>query len=312
MMTRPTSEHELTDAIAENLAASWSPRTVATYRGHLGVFLEWCAERGVEAAIDLDADSIGRVVEPVSPELVVRYVTERDLDGMSASTIKLDLAALAAAHRDANLPDPTKDRDARRVAKGIIKRHAGRGQRQAAPLTVAIIERMEAADLAPRDVGLAWLLFDAALRIGEAAELRWDDLTFEPDGSGRVRIRRSKTDAAGKGEIVAISPRAVRALRRMYQGEPDDAPVFHHRREKNAYHPFTRDRLRMRLRCAGQRVGVVGLTGHSGRVGFARRLAEQGAPLHVTMRAGRWKTADVVAGYVRGIEASEVLRYLES
>lgn len=55
-------------------------------------------------------------------------------------------------------------------------------------------------------------LSDAGLRRSEAAALTWGDMEIAADGSGRVRIARSKTDQEGEGEIVAITPSTVQAL----------------------------------------------------------------------------------------------------
>ena len=42
------------------------------------------------------------------------------------------------------------------------------------------------------------------------------------------------------------------------------------------------------------------LSGHSGRVGMARRMAQNGAPTHETERQGRWKPGGMVGRYTRG------------
>ena len=46
-----------------------------------------------------------------------------------------------------------------------------------------------------------------------------------------------------------------------------------------------------------------GFSGHSGRVGMARRMAAAGAPTHEIMTHGRWKTARMVEIYTRAEEA---------
>ena len=50
---------------------------------------------------------------------------------------------------------------------------------------------------------------DAGLRISEAAVLRWRDVLDAEDGAGLVYIERSKTDQAGEGAYVVITPRYV-------------------------------------------------------------------------------------------------------
>ena len=46
------------------------------------------------------------------------------------------------------------------------------------------------------DIAIMSLMRDALLRVGEGADLRWEDLAREQDGTGRLLIRRSKTDRA--------------------------------------------------------------------------------------------------------------------
>ena len=52
-------------------------------------------------------------------------------------------------------------------------------------------------------------------------------------------------------------------------------------------------------------------SGHSGRVGMARRMAQNGAPNHEIERQGRWKQGGGMVGrYTRGEFAGSALRYL--
>ena len=52
-------------------------------------------------------------------------------------------------------------------------------------------------------------------------------------------------------------------------------------------------------------------SGHSGRVGMARRMAQNGAPTHEIERQGRWKQGGGMVGrYTRGETAGSTLRYL--
>ena len=49
----------------------------------------------------------------------------------------------------------------------------------------------------------------------------------------------------------------------------------------------------------------------SGRVGMARRMAQNGAPTHETERQGRWKQdGGIVGRYTRGESAGSALTYL--
>ena len=56
------------------------------------------------------------------------------------------------------------------------------------------------------------MLSDAGLRVSEAVQLRWRDVLDAEDGAGLVYIERSKTDQAGEGAYVAITPETLVAL----------------------------------------------------------------------------------------------------
>ncbi len=51
-----------------------------------------------------------------------------------------------------------------------------------------------------------------------------------------------------------------------------------------------------------------GFSGHSGRIGMARRMVAAGAPNAAVQRQGRWKHGDMVTWYTRGESAGEALK----
>ena len=70
----------------------------------------------------------------------------------------------------------------------------------------------QAAERARFDLALVAVLSDGGLRRSEAAALTWGDAQRWDDGSGRITVIRSKTDAEAQGAVVAITPAAMRAL----------------------------------------------------------------------------------------------------
>ena len=61
------------------------------------------------------------------------------------------------------------------------------------------------------DIALISLMRDALLRVSEAAVLTWRDIAAEADGTGRLLIRRSKTDTEGGGDgCIPVQPRRWR------------------------------------------------------------------------------------------------------
>ena len=71
------------------------------------------------------------------------------------------------------------------------------------------------------------VLSDAGFRRSEAAALTWGDVQRWDDGSGRITVIRSKTDAEAQGTIVAITPTAMQTLDAIQPaGVTNDEKVF--------------------------------------------------------------------------------------
>ena len=106
---------------------------------------------------------------------------------------------------------------------------------------------------------------------------RWDD------GSGRITVIRSKTDALARGAVVAITAAAMRALDAVRpMGVGGGQKVF----------GLSESQIARRVKAVARAAGLPDwehFSGHSGRVGMARRMAQNGAPTHEIERQGRWK-----------------------
>ena len=64
---------------------------------------------------------------------------------------------------------------------------------------------------------------------------------------------------------------------------------------------LTDEALANRGRDAAKAAGLgENFSGHSGRMGMARRMVAAGAPNAAVQREGRWKHGDMVARYTRG------------
>ena len=74
------------------------------------------------------------------------------------------------------------------------------------------------------DIALVGLMRYGLLQVSEEAALVWNDLEIEPDGTRRLLVRRSKTDAEGEGVILFVSASTIgdlQTIRRSRAG-PDD------------------------------------------------------------------------------------------
>ena len=154
-------------------------------------------------------------------------------------------------------------------------------------------------------VDLVAALSDAGLRRSEAAALTWGDVQRWDDGSGRITVIRSKTDVDAQGAVVAITPAAMKALDALRPvGVGGEEKVF----------GLSESQIARRVKVIAKAFGLTDwefFSGHSGRVGMARRMAQNGAPTHEIERQGRWKQGGGMVGrYTRGESAGSALRYL--
>ena len=125
------------------------------------------------------------------------------------------------------------------------------------------------------------------------------------NGAGLVNIERSKTDQAGEGAYVAITPETLEALKLLRQASkvmPDaDAPVF----------GLSMSQISRRVDGMARVVGLGdGYSSHSGRVGLAIRMTRRGAPLQAVQTHGRWKSPSMPARYTRSEKALDALEWL--
>ena len=238
------------------------------------------------------------------------YLVARHQAGASVATIRSSATTIGQAHRTAGLSNPAAEETVRLTIAGIA-RTDHRSQSQAAPLDAAALDAiiaaakrprvgrrgvLESADYAARrgaiDIALVLLVSDAGLRRSEAAELTWGDVVRWPDGSGRITVRRSKTDPTGAGAFVYATPRTMAVLDTI---RPDNGNG-----EEELFGGLGAAQISRRIAAAAAHAGLEGTySGHSGRVGMATR----GAPTTDVMRQGRWQSSAMVARYTRAVEA---------
>ena len=139
------------------------------------------------------------------------------------------------------------------------------------------------------------------MRVSEVSGLNAGDVSFLPDGTAEALIRRSKTDQYGRGEVAHIGAVAAERLRCwMAAAGIERGPLFRpvDRRGRVSERCLGPDSVRAAIKRRAARAGIRGrVSGHSLRIGTARRLAE-------LQKEGRWKSAAMPAYYVRGQEAS--------
>ena len=146
---------------------------------------------------------------------------------------------------------------------------------------------------------------DGLLRGSEASALRWGELEFHADGSGRLHVARSNTDQTAEGAVLYLGPAAIEALLAIrLQGAMIDpgARVF----------GLSARQISRRIKAATKMTGLCdGFSAHSPRVGMAQDLSAAGAELPELMTAGRWDSPTMPAKYTEAQAAGKgaVARY---
>ena len=308
----PASLPELRAAdrgVADALESVLADNTRRVYGAQWRIFAGWC-------------DEVGLTPLPAEPLTVARYLAAHAGAGASIATMRLATSAISKAHEWAKLESPCRDQGVRASLQGWGRR-LSKPQRQAGALTADVLAVIRLTTVQPRkrgrgletaeqaaaraklDLALVAALSDAGLRRSEASSLTWGDVQRWDDGSGRITVIRSKTDVEAAGAVVAITPAAMQALdaiRPVRAG--GEVKVF----------GLSESQIARRVKVIARAAGLADwefFSGHSGRVGMARRMAQNGAPTHEIERQGRWKQGGGMVGrYTRGETAGSALRYL--
>ena len=110
------------------------------------------------------------------------------------------------------------------------------------------------------------------MRRSEASSLTWGDVVRWDDGSGRITVIRSKTDVEAAGAVVAITPAAMQVLSAIRPaGAAGEDKVF----------GLSESQIARRVKAIARAAGLENwefFSGHSGRVGMARRHGPERRP----------------------------------
>ena len=281
-------------ALRDNLESARSPATTKQY------------QRIWRNYVDQHGDHL-----PADPVQVALYLSQVGIASCPA-TVRLHASAISAVHTDAGYKSPIEHPGVRKTLSGHarIKRHV---PAQASGIDSNIYElltevavcprvtrggRMESVDEAHdrgiKDLAIIGLMRDALLRRSECAALTWNDLITEPDGSGRLIIRYSKTDQEGKGSIRYVSAMIVEYIMVYKLVQSSTESMF----------DLSASQICRRIKALCDQAGLKGkFSGHSPRIGMAIDLARAGVSLPALMEAGRWKSSSMPAHYVRAVEA---------
>ena len=293
------------ERVRQAVADSTAANTRRAYAGALRRFADWLAGQGLD---------LGSQDAEAQDATVAAFLTHRADQGAAPATLALDYAAIGAAARDSRAADP-RGPVSRRALRGLRRRSAraeepaGRGQvaafRWRAVEAAAVLAAADGSPAGLRDSALLRLMSDGFLRVSEAAAVQVADLKAATDGSGRLTVRRSKTDQDGEGAVLFVGEPTMQAVR-AWQAAASivDGPLFRRLdRAGNAHKSgagLVADSIRRIVRTRAAAAGVDGrVSGHSLRVGSAQSIVRAGGSTAELMQAGRWRDSRTATGYAR-------------
>lgn len=283
----------------QRLEGAYASSTMRSYYADVESFENWCAENGLVVPF------------PASVETVCWFLEDQG-KSKAPSTVQRRPYAIRKVHRLLQLPDPTYDEEIN-LAFRKVRRVRSIRPSQAKGLTRAYLNRFRESEpdnpWGVRNRAMLSLGYELMTRRSELIALRNQDITECRDGTLRVLIRRSKSDQFGQGRVAYTSQQTAKMLHEWltYRG-PDiewlfcpiyQGKVIDRRLEATTVRRVVKEAAK---RCGRSSDEVASFSGHSMRVGAAQDLLKRGFDTAAIMRAGGWKSVNVLARYLENAE----------
>ena len=282
-----------------------SESTHRNYEAQWNRFVEWASDHGISHAL------------PLEPSVVVRYLDARRRGNITPAwnreiaspampgTLRVATAAIAYRHRRLGMADPCSTIQVRSALERLAS-SSGDKQKHATPLDKPAFDRIRETVTEPRigrsgklerrrtalrrglyDIALIGVMRDALLRVAEAAELKWEEIVEQDDGSGRIALpNRSRSQ---ESTLCSVSVETMRDLDKIRGRARDSVQVFN----------MTRSQITSRIRRAADQAGLTGrFDSNSPRIGMVLDMHAAGASLYEIQQAGRWGSLMMPARYL--------------
>jgi integrase len=303
---------------AEHLRTWWGrarrvypEATLKAWRCDWVIYWGYCEPRNVSAL-------------PAAPETVAGFVLHCKEAGKRPATVSRYLSTIARFHRAAQLFNPCASEAVQMELKGMTNEVSVR-QSQARGLGMKEIQRFldGAGESMPamRERAMLCVAYDAMTRRSELIALNVEDLKFLDDGTGRLLIRRSKTDQTGEGHVAYLSRQTVRFLKAWLKAAAiKEGAVFRRIIGRGTVTYDKKGKGRIGGRLSPEAVALAfkavarylklpaediqSVSGHSVRVGATQDLLALNVDLASVMREGRWKTVRMPMRYGEHVVAA--------
>jgi len=253
---------------------------------------------------------------PATSEAIVIYL-QTFATPLNSRTLRRRIIALKHWHTYQGFTDPTLHPLVNKTMTGITRTH-GKPKDKDPALTPEDLQRIveslrqDTSLTAARDNALLQIGFFGALRRSELVNIHHEHITWREEGI-EILLPSSKTDQTHEGQYCAIPYGnnllcPVTALKNwLNQSGINEGAIF--RRiicneiaGSAPLTPLSINHIIQRCATKANLTNAKQLSPHSLRRGLATSAARANTPLHVIMRAGRWKQVNTVMEY---IEASE-------
>lgn len=249
---------------------------------------------------------------PATTEWIIEYL-KAFAAIKNSRTLTRRIIALRHWHVYQGFPDPTQDPLVKKTMVGITRIH-GKPKEKAPPLTPEDIQRMvealknDGSLIAIRDNALLQIGFFGGLRRSEIINIQVEHIEWKKEGI-EILLPHSKTDQTHEGQYCAIPYGnelfcPIKALKEWLDiTKITTGYIFRRILSDNTLAgskltPLSVNHIVKRSARAANLAVADDISPHSLRRGLATSAARANTPVHVIMRAGRWKQVNTVMEYI--------------
>jgi len=284
-----------------SLEGAYAPNTIKAYRSDFEHLTRWSQQNKLNP-LSLSGTEFVQYLEEMGQSLTVATMSRR----VASISRLLDLL---------KQPNPTKEPD---VILGLkrLKRNLGIAQKQATPLTLEVMRKLQTVCddgiVGLRNRLLLQLGYESMRRRSEICAFKFEDVKTLPNGKHALLLRKSKTDQFGEGKLIPISDELVEMISHWQDKikQTDGYILRSFKRDlsvRESLDPAALNKILKLLQRKAKLQDIGELSGHSFRVGAAVDLLDKGVPLERIMLRGGWKSENTALRYLRNWDDSDWL-----
>ena len=234
---------------------------------------------------------------------------------LTSATIQRRIASLSQIFKLTSVPNITKEPEVLLALKKINRR-LGRSQKQATPLTLKVMRKLQAmcddGIVGLRNCLLLQLGYESTRRRSEICAFKFDDVKALPNGKHALLLRKSKTDQFGEGKLIPISDELIEMISHWQDKikQTDGYILRSFKRDlsvRKSLDPAALNKILKLIQRKAKLHNIGELSGHSFRVGAAINLLDRGVPFERIMLRGGWKSEKTALRYLRNWDDSDWL-----